>query len=88
MAKVWEEEWTSDGDGGLIINDDEIAQFIVPTNVSIIAPRHEARATLAAQAPAMARTLLALHDWMKMSGRNGSAAPEIERVLRAAGVIE
>ncbi len=91
MKKIWEEDWIlRRGYSISIATDDptvptiDVASFLEDDeDTPELRARDDARAKLAAQAPAMARLLAG----MLYEGRRLSVS-EIAAVLRAAGVIE
>lgn len=90
--KTHEETWTEDpddstmiktGDGAGSADFDEPARDNADVEPSI--ERRQARAKLAAQAPAMARLLLEMHERGSFDGCHDESA--VDAVLRAAGVL-
>lgn len=86
-----EERWGPGGTRGSIVGQSGnlVAAFVSGSAVDATIEYAEARAKLAAQAPAMARTLKAAHREIMYGerGRGMDVIIYIEQVLRDAGVI-
>ncbi len=83
--KVWDETWTFEFED-LFVGDTAIAEFWKIDGKQDTLAIREARARLAAQAPAMARLLLSIYEAGKYN-RDNTPVHEIADILKAAGVL-